>query len=1529
MSIRFIGLRSFSTGANNLLSSQAADGYAFRARLNTLAGAGLSPDTLINKAGAFPAIFGFGVSGGQVGGATAGIVSTGGTRSFVVPFRPATTNHIVLSYASGLQQLFLDGAPFLSASLVGNTGAYAGALVLGTSFQIAVDLELDDLSFWNGYAPTQADAYNLCVGNNTPLTLGTPATAWFTLSGAIGANPAFGDPGFHDQAGHGYTFVSASGTATNAAYTAPLGFATNVEADLYVGKSGKAVFLFPVAVTPEVTGYYTPQVPTAVAAHPAITWNGKLLTGTGPSTYGSSTNRLPWISYLLNCGSALRACVAKGGTGYTAPVVTAATADGNGVAPTFGTPTLKAGVITSVPLASAGSGMTALPVCTVADPTGNSAAITVFMSGVSPADVLTYTLPWGSIMTAIGGIGSSPPPGSSTPSSIANYSGTAGLEGPTGKLQGFTTARTMQLGINAGATPGDFATGVTTFANYLKKSGGDGGWSAAGGKPILTFDGMPTTWTGSTTITNEFYSSLGQPNPVDGRATPIITGTWAVVYTDTQIGVSGGFASTVTLSTHAGPITTTPVGSPTVVGQVVTALYDVAYVGDPPASYGAALQLNVTNANRTFYLRDVRILPPGNDVADADPLAGEFNFINAITTPGGKVPHVFRFMETNTNTGGYTAFTDPSDLQPATAQTWGGSFVPAAYPGSLDPNGVAIGSGTVTCIAYRAYNTNPADSTYAWSSPNLYMGQLGQWGAETGTDPTLGPYITLPPTDNGLFIYGTIGANPAQVVPVEIVTSAPHGIRTGLPVFFRTPSGSPFTLAGIPVAGFPSITVGIPLNQVNFPLRGYATGPTTFVVPANQFAPSAPTGTTLSRVGGTSETSLVGVLGGILGIIQIATASWVPYEFDAALSAEVGNVPWYNIPNYATDATALAMAQSCLPLLPPDRKVLLEYNNEHWNGGDFNVTSCISQGRLMAYLPVGTRIGQYYRTTGAALSGDQWYVLRLSNYVDIWNGVGASLGRTAAVEGIYGSQWSNSQPTNSMMAFAQQHGIPMGYLSQAPYTNMFSDAPFLAACSAAGSAGTPGNWPADAIADLVRHCIYYDTAYWGFYSASAKIVLAWGQPLLPMAPTLLSSTGGGLPTGGYYLYCTFEDPSGRETTVGNSQTFLAINGTGNTFNVPLPALPGAIPAGTVDVYLTRWGQVAGTQVLYKSGLTPGSTFVLGPGTYEDPARTPPSTNQVPMAAPPQMAAYEFSPQKLLPSGTPNENMLSFDIFNGPWFHDIATTLVASLQVGDPRVPDSGTSLATWFEGFGFYSVDGGVWTSNFSTSIPPGYGLSNRFSTQQGGLPADGVVHFGEAPGMQALKDWWDGTVVPKALTLAPASATVALGGTLGLVPILSGSTASLAASAINGTVPGPVATGTAFVYQAPVAGTSDTITVTDETDGLTATCSVTLINTPVVSGAWYIPALDFAFGSAIDATALSIVVTANGASFPGTATYNAGTGVATFAPTASFVVGQTYIATVSGATSPSGTPMAPVTVTFTPVSSVPGKAWFGGLVRI
>ena len=443
-----------------------------------------------------------------------------------------------------------------------------------------------------------------------------------------------------------------------------------------------------------------------------------------------------------------------------------------------------------------------------------------------------------------------------------------------------------------------------------------------------------------------------------------------------------------------------------------------------------------------------------------------------------------------------------------------------------------------------------------------------------------------------------------------------------------------------------------------------------------------------------------------------------------------------------------------------------------------------------------------------------------------------------------------------------------------------------------------------------------------------------GAAINPLSAPVASRAprAAGLPTGGLHLYGAFQDSSGRETTVGNSQTFIALS-TGNTFNVALPGIPGAIKdaATTVNLYLTEWGQVAGTQVLYKSGLTPGSTFVLGSGTYENPSRTPPTTNQVPMASPPQMGVYEFSPSRLLPNGTPNQNALAFDIWNSPSYHDIATCQFLSLQVGDPRVPNSGTALATWFEPFGYWNVDNNDWSANFAVGIPPGPGLSNQFSTQQGGLPGDGKAHFGEAVGMQAMRDWWDGTVVPKTLTLSPISASVAaLGGTLSLVPILSGSSAALTASATNGTVPGSVTTGTAFTYQAPVAGTSDTITVTDATDSLTATCSITLVNVPVVSGAWYIPALDFTgFVPGANFAGLSVVVTANGARFPGTVTVNSGTGIATFSPTTSFVVGQTYVAVISGVTSPTGTPMTPTTVTFTPVSSVPGKAWFGGLVRI
>jgi hypothetical protein len=94
-------------------------------------------------------------------------------------------------------------------------------------------------------------------------------------------------------------------------------------------------------------------------------------------------------------------------------------------------------------------------------------------------------------------------------------------------------------------------------------------------------------------------------------------------------------------------------------------------------------------------------------------------------------------------------------------------------------------------------------------------------------------------------------------------------------------------------------------------------------------------------------------------------------------------------------------------------------------------------------------------------------------------------------------------------------------------------------------------------------------------------------------------------------------------------------------------------------------------------------------------------------------------------------------------------------------------------------------------------------------------------------------------------------------------------------------------------------------------------------------PGVGVQFSAAIIASNLTITATmsATGATFPGTTSYNSTSFVATFTPTSPFVIGTRYIITISGAEASDGSAIPSSSFPFTPgVSS--NATWFSGLQR-
>ncbi len=1202
---------------------------------------------------------------------------------------------------------------------------------------------------------------------------GATATCTYCKSGGIASvSVVSGGGGYSSTATTAYAIDTQGGTGSGAT----------------LGVSVSNGVVAAAAPTAAGTGYTHPAVAiqpgTGSGAKATATVTGgaivSIAVNSAGSGYGLGTTVMvldpngTGASYTVNLSSGGVASFAKssGGSGYTSPTVVVVDGAEASLTATVGK------YIQSVPVVSGGSGYTSPPTLTVTDGSGTSAVLTPVMSGVESGDVLTYTAARGWLQNALGSVMASPPPGSSTPGSIANFAGST--EGQAGLLAGFPAPSTLQIGVNAGSVPTEYNQPNTPFVNYAKKSPG---WSVTGGGSLSqTFDGQPISWTPTAATISTAIAESNQTNTTDNRDIPLLTGTWTLLYYDPDAANVRGNAATVGLTFNddtGGTLSQIiTVSSPvkTVSGNLVKLTYVTAYVSNPiNFSYQVRLTYALPSGSQAgnWTISDLFVVPPGNDAfvagfsGSSSPLAVDGNVAAWLTSPKAQTPAAVRFMDVNAFYGGYTNYIDPSDLASPSDFTWNGGVVSLSPPNSLspggsnlDPNGNPIRSGIVQWSYVRCYNTNPSDPTYAWSSPNLYYGEFGAWGVATGTDPVLGPYLTLPPSDNGLFCHGLAYNWPGYYAAVELVSAKPHGIKTGqLITLYNVPS-IPFV-----AAGGATISAGIGPNQVEE--TAYVTGPNTVLLMTPLVGVPGFNQPTVSRVNSTTPIYTGGTYpSGFFASVQVPYQVGLPYEFSAAMCSALGSDLWISVPTFASEACSQAIAQRVAAHLTPGLKVYVEFGNESWNDTSVTQIAGFTFARLVSYFPIGTRIGNYYTTDGNTLPQQYAYAIKAANHHDIWEGVFSALGRGGDVVRLFGCQYTGGgTTTQAIIAAAQQYGFPVQAVAMAPYYNALAlgstDNPYMAACTAAGGPSNgglaPGNWPADAMHDLCKHSVYYNTACWGYYAIQAACVNHINQPLAPLPASNPATTGGVMASGDYYFSCTFVDYLGRETTIGNSQVHVYITG-GYVVKLQLPVIPPAMfgtGTATINLYATQANFLPSSATLYASGLASGSAFTLSSNTWASLTRYPPTTNQVP-ATVPQMVAYEAAVNTIMPGGVPFRGQIARDMFYHPAWHDTVTALLAAMQSGHPGVSGSGLSMACYFSLCYNWDEDSAIFSLAVSTSQPAGYGTSNLYSTAQGGAPADNACHDwpNQVPGIQALRDWMDALAPPAPSVVGTSPAT-------------------------------------------------------------------------------------------------------------------------------------------------------------------------------
>ncbi len=1125
---------TIQTASNGLLCGQTTCGFAISFRVNSLPVSG-SGHLLVNQ---FVSNINVAISATNFAFSFFGGAHNCNYNSSPVPPVLGEVYFALLSYTPTGAIWYLQAQPIVTVvNSMGTTPGTSRPYFVGFDSAVACDANIGPPCFWHGYAPSQADALFIRGGGDpTTISPGNVVTSW-TWVGTIGANPAIGDAGLHDQVGSN-NFTLQSGTFTLAKYDAPLTYTAPSIVESYIDKSGQAAYFFALSniMTPALVKILS------IASNPTISVQfggvgaAQIVQTQGPY-WVDTTHELPWIAYQLSCGGIQSVVVQNGGTGYSAsPTATASAPAAGGVTATFGTPVVAGGVITSIPITNPGSGYIIPVVITITDGTGSAAVAVPVMSGVGPTDVVTYSAA-DSWLTAVPG-----PVSAATAAPVFNSAGS--LEPAIGGYLPFgltDNLKTMQLGpqINWPTSQNYFS--YNACVNWLKRAPNP--WTNA---VTSTIDGHPLTITGtvSALIVNPNDSNL-----VDTRGWPNETGVYTFTCDDvTTNGVGTGTPMQWGLTGSANAtISPSGIGAPNIsAGTVVNGVLT-----------GQVWQWTVTRANTTTWFQGLRINgnTPGavgtyaytaeNEFlfsplstyaalpglpSRSKPLAPDQAILNWMTTPH-KSTAVVRAVDTLLSYSALAPIVDADDFQAVTNYSWSNTVNSPAW---------LTGTRTFTIVTVQTYAISTSGwpgifGTVSWNSPHVY---ISSWNNPTGyaidsirinntgsgyTAPVVssnvaglvlgtpvlsgGGIVSIPVTSSGIYPVppiltitdstgsGAIAYPVAAVSPpdpgfaffsngsqgswtvVECVTSTPHNLKTGqsLGVIAGTYSFTMSNGSGATIAG---------VTLKNF--QGYPV----FVTAPDKFALY------------TFQGAVTGVATGIPGLINnaigqttvgytvtmtIPVLGTIPPEAHAQIAAALpGAGVHVNIPIALTDAASAAMAVKYRDNFPRGRKVFVEFGLEQWN---FPNNWIYVQGT--GSLGLWGTVAKTGRMAGSAIRTGQHHQI----WIAIFNqpDINGNTNRGNEIVCCYGSQYTNSSITDSMVTALNTYnsGSPpaqfrMDRLMIAPYQSIPASTSFVQAFASLGSFNSTSKdylsaapWSRQAALGLWRHWCKYSQRYNG------------------------------------------------------------------------------------------------------------------------------------------------------------------------------------------------------------------------------------------------------------------------------------------------------------------------------------------------------------------------------------------------------------------------------------------------------------------
>jgi hypothetical protein len=638
---------------------------------------------------------------------------------------PNTPYVIDMVWTSGLQTFYLNGVALGTRTVSGNTDPGQSLHIGISAGSTALNMTISQPMVWSSYANTSTDVINLLTGGSSA----TPPDWAPTLAGTIGATPTGGDPGLDNHAG------AAGNGAGN----------VNVLSSLSFTAGGSAQYIADLVWTPvPVTTY--------------VTSDGKgLLIG------ASAPNGLPTANAVLSAVSSTLPTVNVNGspaTLWSVPVYADTTLDLPWVLYQFRSP-----------------------------------------SSILPTDIVTATIPFATITTAQLG------PNGPFTGTITN---SVGQQPPAfNGCTPFGAAHSMGVGW---CGIGAFFYNFTLFPakNARLRFGSFG--------PSVTYDAnnQPLYITPNTAVATNLWQTA-YDNFVDARNLPCPTGVYSFTFQDTNaLDVTNhlkvwlvGNSNCAGCDTASGPATgarSTYVRTVAADGVTVTVSYWISYASDPNYSTGYELSLEVFVESATGYFSQAG----SGGSPGSGPISNFWAFI-----PGDSTTTVY-----NTHSSATSQTSAPSTTGYSGTIPYSGPFPNSSGNDNSDPlamsecmrlyltsangNGVAtlrsmpLGNGFlnwlnatdlpsvnlwsyanevqgpgVTISTIRAYNTDPTNATYAWSSTKIYDPMLGNDGSDS-----VGSYIDLTAHNNlATGLAGTKDNGAAVGCFMEAVFTGPHGFR--------------------------------------------------------------------------------------------------------------------------------------------------------------------------------------------------------------------------------------------------------------------------------------------------------------------------------------------------------------------------------------------------------------------------------------------------------------------------------------------------------------------------------------------------------------------------------------------------------------------------------------------------------------------------------------------------------------------------------------------------------------------------------